>query len=88
MSRLNSLAITTSVRSSKPAFFQVENELGDGAIDLPFHAGQRGMAVFVCVPVQERHVFGRHLDEAGPGFGQPAGQQTAESESARVVACP
>ena len=43
------------------------------------------MAVFVRVPVQERHVFRGHLDEACPRLHQPPRQQTAQAKAAGVV---
>src|SRR5205085_1303215 len=43
------------------------------------------VAVVVRVPVLERDVLGRHLDEAGAGFSQPARQEAAEAEAAGVV---
>ena len=85
MSRLNSLARTTSVRSSRPRGFQIEDELGDRAVDLLLQPRDRRVAVLVRVPVEERDVLGRHLDEAGPGFDQPAGEQAALAEAAGVV---
>ena len=49
------------------------------------HVACGRVAVLVRVPVQEGDVLGRHLDEARPGLGQPAGQQAAEAEAAGVV---
>ena len=85
MSRLNSLARTTSVRSSRPRASRSRIELGDRPVDLLLHPLDRGVAVLVRVPVQERHVLGRHLDEARAGLGQPPGEQAAQAEAAGVV---
>ena len=70
----------------QPALLQVEDQLGDRAVDLLLHLGVGGVAVLVRVPAQERDVLGRHLDEARPGLGQPPGQQAALAEPAGVVA--
>ena len=85
MSRLNSLARTTSVRSSRPRASRSRISCAIGRSISFFICARRGVAVFVRVPVQERDVFGRHLDEPGAGFDQPPRQQTAQPESAGVV---
>ena len=40
------------------------------------------MAVLVGVPIEERDVLGRDLDEAGADFAESSGEQAAETEAA------
>ena len=56
-----------------------------GPVDLLLHARVGGVAVLVRVPVEERHVLGRHFDEARAGLDEPPGQQAAQAEAAGVV---
>ena len=67
------------------ARFQIENQLGDGPVDLLFHPRVGGVAVFVRVPMQERHVFRRHFDKARSSLGQTPRQQTAQAKAAGIV---
>ena len=65
MSRLNSLARTTSVRSSRPRCSRSRISWAIGPVDLASSCRvDGGVAVLVRVPVQEGDVLGRHLDEA------------------------
>ena len=82
MSRLNSLASTISVRSSRPRSSRSRTSCAIGASICCFISTQPRVAVLVRVPVEERDVLGRHLDEARAGFDQPPRQQAAEAEAA------
>src|SRR5262249_40164736 len=44
------------------------------------------MAVVVSIPVLERDVLRRHLDESSAGLDQAAREEAAEAEAARIVA--
>ena len=50
------------------AFFQVEDELGNGRIDGFLEIDRPGVAVFMRVSVLKRNVFARDLDEASACF--------------------
>ena len=73
------------MRFSKPAFLQVEHELGDRRVNGLLQIDHARVAVFVRVPVLKGNVFGGDLDEAGARFGQPPRQQAAQAEAAGVV---
>ena len=81
-SRLNSLASTISVRSSRPRSSRSSTSCATGASICFFISRQPRVAVLVRVPVQERDVLGRHLDVARARFDQPPRQQAAEAEAA------
>ena len=69
----------------KAAFFEVENELGDGGIDGFFEIDGASMAVFVGIPILEWNVFGSDLDEARARLGEPPSEKATEAEAASVV---
>src|SRR5579885_2106128 len=69
----------------QPALLQVQYQLRNRPVDGLLHSDGPLMAVFVRVPVAERDVLRGDLDETRAGLGQPAGQQAAQPEAARVV---
>ena len=86
MSRLNSLARIDQRAVEQAALLPGRGSAARSAGRSPSSCRSSGrVAVLVRVPVQERHVLGRHLDEPGPGLDQPPGQQAAEAEAAGVV---
>ena len=84
-SRPNSLASTTSVRSSRPRCLQIEDQLRHRRVDHLLHRLGARVPVLVAVPVHERDVLRRHLDVARAGFDQAPREQAALSEAAGVV---
>src|ERR1051325_4754819 len=63
------------------ARFEVEHKLRDGRVNLLLHRGGARVAVFMRVPVEERNVFGRDLDEPRADLGKPPREQTTEAEA-------
>ena len=84
-SRPNSLARTTSVRSSRPRSSRSRISCATGASISFFIVLGALVAVLVRVPVDERDVLGRDLDVARAGLDQPPRQQAAQAEAAGVV---
>ena len=69
----------------KPPFLQVQDQLGDGAVDGPLEVDHAVVAVLVRVEVAKRDVPGGDLHEPDARLDEPAGQEAALAEAAGAV---
>ena len=69
----------------KPPFLQVQDQLGDGAVDGPLEVDHALVAVLVRVEVAKRDVPGGDLHEPNARLHEPAGQEAALAEAAGAV---
>ena len=67
------------------ARLEVADEPRDRTVDLRMELRHGLVALAMRVPLEERHVFGRDLDEAGAVLDEPAGEQAAAAEAPGVV---
>ena len=56
------------------ALFEIQNQLGNRAVDFFFHSIDRGVSVFVGVPTKKWNVLTGDFDKSGTGFHQAASQ--------------
>ena len=66
-------------------FLQVQDQLGEGAVDGSLEVDHPLVAVLVSVEVAKRDVPGGDLHEADARLDEPAGQKAALTEAARAV---
>ena len=59
--------------------------MGNGLIDLLLDASDRGVPVFVSVPVNERNILRGNLDKASSLLDKPPRQQATAAETPRVI---
>ena len=69
----------------EPLGFQVENQLGDGLIDFLLDSSDRGVPIFVSVPVNKRNILRGNFDKPSPLLDKPSRQQTTAAETTGAI---